>query len=169
MIVCSLGTWERRYRRPGERCKNLRSWGGTGCPLATCRALLDAKSHRRDAEIVHCRTSDSEILLNHYVCAIVKYCRELLFIESQYTYEQPQTNFMYIRGSISFLHHHEVKNPGNRSRREMLLNLFGITYRCYYKPSPPSSTNYTSVLKYVILTAPINFFYPKSALLCDSQ
>ena len=117
----------------------------------------------------HCRTSDSEILLNHYVCAIVKYCRELLFIESQYTYEQPQTNFMYMRGSISFLHHHEVKNPGNRSRREMLLNLFGITYRCYYKPSPPSSTRYTSVLKYVILTAPINFFYPKSALLCDSQ
>ena len=118
---------------------------------------------------LHCRTSDSEILLSPPGSAIVKYCRELLFIESQYTYEQPQTNFMYMRGSISFLHHHEVKNPGNRSRREILLYLFGITYRCYYKPSPPSSTNYTSVLKYVILTAPINFFYPKSALLCDSQ
>ena len=27
---------------------------------------------------IHCRTSDSEILLNHYGCAIVKYCKELL-------------------------------------------------------------------------------------------
>ena len=49
--------------------------------------------------------------------------------------------------------------------REILLNLFGISYtcKCYYKPSPLSSTAYTSVLPCEILTAATSFFYPISA------
>ena len=47
--------------------------------------------------------------------------------------------------------------------REILLNLFGISYKYYYKPSPLSSTAYTSVLPCVILTAGTCFFYPISA------
>ena len=44
-----------------------------------------------------------------------------------------------------------------------MLNLFGISYKYYYKPSPLSSTAYTSVLPCVILTAGTCFFYPISA------
>ena len=46
---------------------------------------------------------------------------------------------------------------------EILLNLFGISYKYYYKPSPLSSTAYTSVLPCVILTAATSFFYLISA------
>ena len=57
---------------------------------------------------------------------------------------------------ITFFHYRTVE-------REILLNLFGISYKYYYKPSPLSSTAYTSVLPCVILTAATSFFYPISA------
>ena len=50
------------------------------------------------------------------------YRTPLLFISPQYTYKQSQSNFIYIRDSISFLHDHEVESFGNRCRRQHTYN-----------------------------------------------
>ena len=68
-------------------------------------------------------------------------CIPLLLIRPQYTYKQPQSNFIYMRDSISFLHSHEVESFGNRSRRQhtrismidisVALALQTFLYACY--------------------------------------
>ena len=50
------------------------------------------------------------------------YCKAWLFIRPQYTYKQSQSNFIYMRDSISFLHDHEVESFGNRCRRQHSYN-----------------------------------------------
>ena len=68
-------------------------------------------------------------------------CTPLVFIRPQYTYKQSQSNFIYMRDSIPFLHSHEVESLGNRSRRQhtrismidisVALALQTFLYACY--------------------------------------